>query len=64
MPMNTILLAYEPKGGKYGGYDETYELGLFDHGRKHQLRATNALIECAPIELHPLPILLWHLAAV
>jgi hypothetical protein len=63
MPIDTIISAHGLGVRKYRGYDETYELRLFDHGRKHQLRATDALIECAPMELHPLPILLWHFVA-
>lgn len=59
MPVVVLVLA-SGQNLRVQWCDGTYELRLFHHGRKHELRASDALVECAPMQLPRLSILLCH----
>lgn len=58
MPISPVSFALDGMRGA-GEEGQTHEFRSVDHRRKHEFRATNGLVECAPMKLR----VLWRLGS-
>jgi hypothetical protein len=64
MPTAATELALGSTEERRRRVEKTYELRLFHHRRKNKLRAPDALVEGAPMQLRPLSAILCHSIAL